>query len=69
MRFLKSLWDALFGCCHPRTTFPMTKERRTYVVCLTCGDEFNYDWKRMKIGSPIPQTAPYVSVQEDVIAS
>src|SRR5208283_1343486 len=54
-----SLFDILFGCSHKRYSFPMTvrnKRRRiaaasvtgTYVVCLNCGQEFPYDWNKMK---------------------
>ena len=58
-----SILDALFGCWHKRTSFPITSkpgQRRceaasqtgTYVVCLDCGTEFAYDWKTMRILSP-----------------
>ena len=54
------LFDMVFGCSHKRCSFPITvrgKLRRspaasitgTYVVCLDCGGEFEYDWKEMKI--------------------
>ncbi len=54
-----SVFDLLFGCSHKRCSFPMTvrgKLRRiaaasvtgTYVVCLDCGQEFPYDWNKMK---------------------
>jgi hypothetical protein len=55
--------NALFGCSHSRTTFPITPGRRpvvagvhrhgTYVVCLECGREFRYDWNEMRIGEPV----------------
>jgi len=58
-----SILNSLFGCTHQRTTFPITPERRkglsngavetrgkTYVACLDCGQEFDYDWKSMRIG-------------------
>ena len=52
--------DALFGCWHRNTTFPLTSKREhrhseaasqtgTYVVCLDCGKEFAYDWKKMRV--------------------
>jgi hypothetical protein len=55
--------DALFGCWHQRISFPQTSkpgQRRceaatqtgTYVVCLDCGTEFAYDWKKMRVLSP-----------------
>jgi hypothetical protein len=65
---LHTFLDSLFGCSHQRTTFPITRTRklvgahtaaarnRTYVVCLECGKEFDYDWKSMRVGEPV--TAP-----------
>ena len=57
---LSSLLNALFGCSHHRTTFPITPPRRsrvsgearlrgTYVVCLDCGKEFQYSWEKMQV--------------------
>src|SRR5437899_6041311 len=55
-----SLFEALFGCTHSRTTFPLTplphsrkievlpSEPRTYVACLECGKELPYDWQTMR---------------------
>jgi len=53
------VFDLLFGCWHRRCSFPLTVRgelrRRaaasvtgTYVVCLDCGQEFPYDWNKMK---------------------
>jgi len=62
---LNSLMNALFGCSHSRTTFPITPGRNmkssmvgphrhgTYVACLDCGQEFRYDWAEMRIGEPV----------------
>ena len=55
-----SLFDVFFGCSHKRCSFPITvrgKQRRsaaasvtgTYVVCLDCGQEFAYDWNKMRL--------------------
>jgi hypothetical protein len=48
-------FNLLFGCRHKRYTWPITvgsqqlgMKRVTYVVCLTCGQEFVYDWQQMK---------------------
>ena len=64
---LGELMNSLFGCSHRRTSFPMTPSRRTaltasnftgakrngtYVVCLDCGKEFDYNWKEMRLESP-----------------
>ncbi len=56
---MANLLDVLFGCAHKRTTFPMTLKAQqrskwrdtpaTYVVCLDCGKEFDYDWQNMRL--------------------
>ena len=38
----------LFWCGHRRTTFPLTAGGRTYVCCLACGREFEYNWQGMR---------------------
>jgi hypothetical protein len=57
-----SLLQALFGCLHRNTTFPLTPIRRgrhasspakesqaqTYIACLDCGKELAYDWDKMQ---------------------
>lgn len=73
---LNTLFNTLFGCAHNRTTFPITPSRRskivdssrksTYVVCLDCGKEFDYNWKEMRIGSPVP--APAIAHAEHRVA-
>jgi len=59
--------DALFGCSHRRTSFPLTLRRQisrytgvreTYVVCLDCGAEFAYDWEHMRIQKPVRVAIP-----------
>jgi hypothetical protein len=65
---LMSLIDLLLGCSHRRTTFPLTPAGRnavsgttrnnTYVVCLDCGKEFDYDWKEMRVGRPVTIRTP-----------
>ncbi len=63
------LFDVVFGCSHKRCSFPITvrgKQRRspaasvtgTYVVCLDCGQEFPYDWNKMKLVENKPESAP-----------
>lgn len=52
LEFLRDLfWSAMLRCPHRSTTFPITSKRRkdTYVVCLDCGQEFEYDWGAMQI--------------------
>jgi hypothetical protein len=54
MKFLLSL---LGICNHSNTTFPLTPvksfRRSTYICCLDCGKEFEYDWKAFRIGREI----------------
>jgi hypothetical protein len=63
-----TVFESLFGCSHRKTTFPITRGRkssgvsatattnRTYVVCLDCGKEFAYDWKSMSVGEAVEVT-------------
>lgn len=62
---LARIMDTMFGCRHPRYSFPMTiragslrakpgARTGTYVTCLDCGREFNYDWQKMHIATSKP---------------
>lgn len=48
LRLLEKFW----GCKHKRFSFPQTTKGRTYVACLDCGGEWDYDWKEMKRARP-----------------
>lgn len=70
-----SLFQSIFGCTHPRTTFPLTPKRQangsipaTYVTCLDCGKELGYNWNEMRIDPSIvkPAIQHVPVVQEDV---
>jgi hypothetical protein len=63
---LNSLLSMMFRCSHRRTTFPFTPARKaslaptgavarhgTYIVCLDCGKEFDYNWNEMRVGSAV----------------
>ena len=70
-----SLVDLLFGCTHRNYSFPITRrgQRRTgaaaatgtYVVCLSCGKEFAYDWQAMKVLSEAPERETHVTPLPD----
>jgi hypothetical protein len=51
----------LFGCRHKRITRPITpvdktrQSAQTYVACLDCGKQFNYDAIAMRVGPEISQ--------------
>jgi hypothetical protein len=73
---LQALFNTLFGCSHEHTTFPLTPARRvagnsisnavrigTYVTCLDCGKEFEYDWQAMRLGQPVAIRVATTAVQ------
>jgi hypothetical protein len=63
---IQSILNAVFGCSHRRTTFPLTPGRsgsRTYVACLECGKEFAYDWAAMRVGEPVKAHLPVTIAQ------
>jgi len=73
------IFDALFGCWHKNMSFPMSSRRGhrqseaasqtgTYTVCLDCGKEFAYDWKKMRILDSSEQR-PYVHSHVEAEAS
>ena len=66
------LIDWIFGCHHPRYSFPVTlrgSARRpqagaltgTYVTCLECGREFPYDWQEMRVITSRADSREYVA--------
>lgn len=49
---MRALFALIFGCRHRRCSWPLTvrkPRKRTYVACLSCGAEFDYDLQRMQI--------------------
>jgi hypothetical protein len=67
------LWDVMFGCRHSRYSFPLTIRAGhraagpmgTYVVCLDCGREFNYNWQEMHVvGAQATEAAPPLLTKE-----
>lgn len=50
VKLLKKRLERWFGCKHKDFSFPQTRPAKgTYVACLKCGKEFEYDWKEMKV--------------------
>ncbi len=57
---IDSMLNLLFRCSHRRLTRPMapiskagTPHSKSYVVCLDCGKQFEYDIEHMRIGKAI----------------
>jgi hypothetical protein len=46
---LTGLANLFCGCSHGKTTFPITLQASTYIVCLECGRHLPYDWSRMRV--------------------
>jgi hypothetical protein len=52
---LRALYQLVFGCWHRNLSWPLTvrkPRKRTYVVCLKCGSEFDYDFETMQLCQP-----------------
>ena len=69
---ITKLVDLIFGCHHPRYSFPVTirgSARRpqagaltgTYVASLDCGKEFPYDWQEMRVITSQAERREYVA--------
>jgi hypothetical protein len=56
---IDSVLNLLFRCSHRRLTRPITPALKngqhgdTYVVCLDCGKQFEYDLKNWQVGKAI----------------
>ena len=47
MKPLLSIFRFAFGCRHRQRSGVFTIKKRTYQVCLKCGQEFEYSWALM----------------------
>jgi|SRR5215813_7381487 len=48
----------LFGCWHRNLSRPFTRDRDTYVVCLRCGMQRNFDLQTWSAHGPFYAEAP-----------
>lgn len=48
MKLLLWMFQFAFGCHHGHLSRIFTIERRTYQVCLECGQKFDYSWELMR---------------------
>ena len=52
MTLLLWIFRFAFGCHHSKLSRILTIEKRTYQVCIECGQEFPYSWELMRpVGS------------------
>src|ERR1035438_9396744 len=70
---IDTLLNLLFRCSHRRLTrpvAPITKagqpHSQSYVVCLDCGKQFEYDLKEMRIGKVIDHSHDACVVPKDM---
>jgi len=57
MRLLLWIFEFAFGCHHYKLSSIVTIKKRTYQVCLECGQEFPYSWELMRsVGSNVAGT-------------
>lgn len=70
---IDSLLNLLFRCSHRRLTrpvAPITKagqpHSQSYVVCLDCGKQFEYDLNQMRIGKAIGRSHEVGVVSPDI---
>ena len=70
MKHLLQAYQFAFGCHHSRLSRVFTIKKRTYQVCLQCGQEFDYSWALMQAvrSSPahIPAALPNRTRRADV---
>jgi hypothetical protein len=48
MKPLLWIFQFAFGCHHSQLSGVFTIKKRTYQVCLECGQEFEYSWTLMR---------------------
>jgi hypothetical protein len=48
MKRLLWIFQFAFGCHHSQLSGVFTIKKRTYQVCLECGQEFEYSWTLMR---------------------
>jgi hypothetical protein len=49
MRPLRWVFRFVFGWCHhSRLSRVFTIDKRTYQICLECGEKFDYSWTLMR---------------------
>jgi hypothetical protein len=52
MRLSRRIFQFAFGCRHRELSRVFTLERRTYQVCLQCGQQVEYSWDLMRSMPP-----------------
>jgi len=62
MRPLLQILQFSFGCRHRHRSAVFTIKKRTYQVCLKCGQEFGYSWTLMHTTRSSVADNPHVPI-------
>ena len=62
MKPLFRIFQFSFGCRHRQRSAVFTIKKRTYQVCLKCGQEFGYSWALMHTTRSSMANSPHVSL-------
>lgn len=66
---MKNIIDFIFGCSHSNTSRVFTLllrgrwQKRSYIVCLDCGREFEYDLENMRVIRSDDKMSPLISTE------
>jgi len=60
MKSLFSIFQLAIGCHHRQRSGVFTINKRTYQVCLKCGQEFDYSWALMHSVRSSSANSPHV---------
>lgn len=61
MKVLLWIFQLVFGCHHSHLSRVLTIKKRTYQVCLECGQESGYSWTLMHPIGPSVDDKAYTS--------
>ncbi len=69
MKPLFRIFQFSFGCRHRQRSAVFTIKKRTYQVCLKCGQEFGYSWALMHTTRSSMANSPYVPLPLNQVRS
>ena len=64
MKPLLGIFQLAFGCHHRQRSGVFTIKKRTYQVCLKCGQEFEYSWALMHAVPLSVAESPHVPLND-----
>jgi hypothetical protein len=67
VKALRSIFRFAFGCHHRQCSGVFTIKKRTYQVCLKCGQEFEYSWALMHPVRSSVANSPHVPLPSSTV--